>query len=611
MAKILISSTSEDLVEHRKRLDATFRRMEQDAIGMDYFGAEPGTPVAVCQGKVDEADLVVLVVAHRYGWVPSVEEGGDGVSSITRLEFERARNPPSGLGPKPVLVFAVDEKAEWTARREQDRLVQARSPEEALEIYQAVRALGDFKKELQTLVRDTFSTPADLADRAGSAVSKWLLKRAHVNQEQETAQAALRDVMAKVAGHLEQGLPETALAYLDRAFLEGPAVNRASIADKGLEIASASLSLYDEPLVAFANDVIETGGQLRILALRTLGKCKSQLSRPLWKDGKRDEAWALALEARAHLETAATEDPLDADTFGTLGGLLKRMAACAAVLHPDQVQTLEDAMLKAYERGWSTTPHAYPLLNYLEQRAVLRASREPGVGARPLIAPSEAPLRLALGKATKTREAQLGKSQDRPWAAFDVARGRHYLNQNVPGFLEDLEQAVQEARSVARVPSDRFMVTTTCDSLRALLDANVALEGLEEGIGLLDRAVEHDDWFLSRPQYPTPYLQRELLELRVTLTDALDRQAALTKAHAADVADFIQAMELRWSREDEERFQAGLAEWKKQLEPKDLKILRGLWKLLGSRAVEAVTGGAVDLDAAAALAADLVKGRKQ
>lgn len=129
MARIMISSTSEDSVEHRERLLATLRRMEQDSRGMESFGAMPGTPVDVCMREVDRADLVVLVVAHRYGWIPRKEEGGDGTSSITQLEFRRAVKPPLGK-PKPVLVFLVDPKAEWTGAREQDRLVSAETSNE-------------------------------------------------------------------------------------------------------------------------------------------------------------------------------------------------------------------------------------------------------------------------------------------------------------------------------------------------------------------------------------------------------------------------------------------------------------------------------------------------
>src|SRR5262245_12088953 len=97
MPKIMVSSTSEDLAQHRLRVLDTLKRLKQDGVGMEFFGAEANTPVATCMQRVDEADLVILIVAHRYGWIPTVQEGGNGAHSITQMEFDRARNPPAGI----------------------------------------------------------------------------------------------------------------------------------------------------------------------------------------------------------------------------------------------------------------------------------------------------------------------------------------------------------------------------------------------------------------------------------------------------------------------------------------------------------------------------------
>ena len=50
---------------------------------METFVAEPRSQLEVCRSKVAESDAVVVIVAHRYGWVPSVQEGGDGRKSVT------------------------------------------------------------------------------------------------------------------------------------------------------------------------------------------------------------------------------------------------------------------------------------------------------------------------------------------------------------------------------------------------------------------------------------------------------------------------------------------------------------------------------------------------
>jgi hypothetical protein len=605
MARIMISSTSEDLVEHRERLLATLRRMEQDSVGMEFFGAVPGTPVSVCVEEVDRADLLVLVVAHRYGWIPRKEDGGDGTSSITRLEFQRALKPRQGE-PKPVLAFVVDPKAEWVGGREQDRLVSAETEAQAQDVWRAVQALKELRREVGGLVRDTFSSPADLADKAGSAVAKWLLKRQSLQQQDALAERALQELMQRVAKHLQEQNPELALTYLVDAASTADPVNLAAIADKRLEIAVATYSPNENALQAAANEVLQRGGQRRVEALRTLGKCKSQLARSLWKN-EPEKAWALAQTAREHLEMAIAEDPLNPDTYGTLGGLFKRMATWAGD-DAKRARELEDSMLDAYKRGADSSLHAYPLLNYLEQRATIDESRNPALAGRPLFGESEATLRQNLAKSLKSRELQLGNSQDRPWAAFDLARGRHYLRPNVPGFLEDLERAVEEARSVARVPEDRYMVTTTVDSLECLLQANVQLEGLAEGIQLLKAAVKDDDWYMGRPKKAPPYLEQELLTLRAAVTEA-SKQSQSLAGFGTELARFIQATEVRWTREDEEIFQTELVEWKKSLEPRQLKILRGFWKIFGQKTLEQISGPVpIDWEAAAQVVTAAISG---
>ena len=75
---------------------------------------------------------LVVIVAHRYGFVPPVELGGDGVKSITRLEVEAAL-----AAGKPVFAFLIDEKAPWAHAREQDRLLS--EPHNAAQIVAAVQ----------------------------------------------------------------------------------------------------------------------------------------------------------------------------------------------------------------------------------------------------------------------------------------------------------------------------------------------------------------------------------------------------------------------------------------------------------------------------------------
>ena len=84
--KVFLSSTALDLVAHRRVADDTILRLSQQVVAMERFGPLPGEPVAECERKARESDVVVCMVAHRYGFVP---EKGRG--SITRREVEAAK----------------------------------------------------------------------------------------------------------------------------------------------------------------------------------------------------------------------------------------------------------------------------------------------------------------------------------------------------------------------------------------------------------------------------------------------------------------------------------------------------------------------------------------
>ena len=140
-------------------------------MGMESFGDSPDDPVEVCQSKVRESSALVVMVAHRYGWVPGVDDGGDGHKSITWIEVETALD--AGV---PVFAFLVDKEFGWTQPKEQDSLVKAKTEEEAKKVFQNVQALEDFRTFLETeagITRDIFTTPDNLASKVATSLANW------------------------------------------------------------------------------------------------------------------------------------------------------------------------------------------------------------------------------------------------------------------------------------------------------------------------------------------------------------------------------------------------------------------------------------------------------
>jgi hypothetical protein len=163
--KVFLSSTAQDLVAHRKVADDTLLRMSQEAVVMERFGPISGEPAAECERKARECDVVVCIVAHRYGFVPDKGRG-----SITRREVEAAR-----AAGREVLVWIVADDHPWTEKKEQDLLADSTvlaDPARVTEVMEGIQGLLDFKVWLRAgFTCESFTTPDDLGRKIAVALS--------------------------------------------------------------------------------------------------------------------------------------------------------------------------------------------------------------------------------------------------------------------------------------------------------------------------------------------------------------------------------------------------------------------------------------------------------
>ena len=172
--KVFISSTLEDLKEFREKAREAILRLGWQPIDCAYWAAAGNPPLATCLEKVDEADVLIAIVAHRHGWTPPDQATGEH-KSITRLECERARASRKCI---EVIPFFVDERASWDAKlTETNRINEAdadRIAEVADEVGRNVQALKDFKAWLDAGgMRKLFSNPDQLATEVLHALSEW------------------------------------------------------------------------------------------------------------------------------------------------------------------------------------------------------------------------------------------------------------------------------------------------------------------------------------------------------------------------------------------------------------------------------------------------------
>jgi tetratricopeptide (TPR) repeat protein len=165
--KVFPSSTAQDLDAYRRVADDTILRLSQQVVAMERFGPLPGAPVEECERFARESDVVVCIIAHRYGFVP---EKGKG--SITRREVEAAT-----AAGKDVLVWIVADDYPWTEKQEQDLLTDPTvlaDRARVIEIVSGIAELGLFKKWLRdTFICETFTTPDDLGKKIAVALANY------------------------------------------------------------------------------------------------------------------------------------------------------------------------------------------------------------------------------------------------------------------------------------------------------------------------------------------------------------------------------------------------------------------------------------------------------
>jgi formylglycine-generating enzyme required for sulfatase activity len=172
---VFISSTVEDLTRYREAARDAAIAADSRLRMMEYFAASgEHPPLAACLKKVSEVDVLVVIVAHRYGWVPPDQPVG-GHKSITWLECEAAV-----ADGKEVLAFLVDEKHPWPDdQREEHAIVAAvraggATPDLLDAVQRRVAGLKEFKAWLRgRAICATFTTPEDLRGKVSEALHQW------------------------------------------------------------------------------------------------------------------------------------------------------------------------------------------------------------------------------------------------------------------------------------------------------------------------------------------------------------------------------------------------------------------------------------------------------
>ncbi len=181
---VFISSTIEDLEPYRSAAREAVIAAGMFPVLCDNFpanGADP--PLKVCLDRVSRTDVLIVLVAHRYGWRPKDQSKKNKPrKSITWLECQQAADDE-----REVLGFLIGQKGEWPAeQKEEYRFTKAGverqlTPELSADITEALDGLDAFKSWLGGRgIRKTVETAKDLQVEIGLALNDWRLRHPEI-----------------------------------------------------------------------------------------------------------------------------------------------------------------------------------------------------------------------------------------------------------------------------------------------------------------------------------------------------------------------------------------------------------------------------------------------
>ena len=178
MATIYLSSTYEDLKDHRRVVCEALRKAGHQVIAMEDYVATDQRPVEKCLKDVETADIYVGLFAFRYGYIPPEQHNNPKGLSITELEYRCA-----DANKKPCLMFVVQDTTPWSRV-----LDDAHTGVDRGERIKALR-----QHLLTEKLASQFASPHELSTLVLAAVTKYLdeHKQPESTKKQESVEATL------------------------------------------------------------------------------------------------------------------------------------------------------------------------------------------------------------------------------------------------------------------------------------------------------------------------------------------------------------------------------------------------------------------------------------
>ena len=199
MATIYLSSTYEDLKDHRRVVYEALRKAGHSVFAMEDYVAADQRPVEKCLKDVEKADIYIGLFAFRYGYRPPRQHGNHHDLSITELEYRCAES-----SKKPCLTFVVQDTTPWSRVLDDAHTGDDRG--------ERIKALRQYL--LTEKLASQFSSPHELSTLVLAAVTKYLGEH-----KQPDFQKKRESVEATVTWDIEkQGSPYPGLMHFTQKY---------------------------------------------------------------------------------------------------------------------------------------------------------------------------------------------------------------------------------------------------------------------------------------------------------------------------------------------------------------------------------------------------------
>ena len=173
--KIYLSSTYEDLKDHRRTVFDKLRQSGYQVIAMEDYVARDERPVEACLSDVAASDVYIGIFGLRYGYVP--DEGNPDGLSITELEFRQADSQDT----TQCLTFLLNEE-------------DALPPGEYIDALSGenqrgarIKGLREQLKKRKMVSLFSYSNPYELASQVQTAVAQYLQEHGDDHPSAETS----------------------------------------------------------------------------------------------------------------------------------------------------------------------------------------------------------------------------------------------------------------------------------------------------------------------------------------------------------------------------------------------------------------------------------------